>query len=129
MHEYALTTAIIEQLLEEIDFNNLETIVSVSLGFGPFSHSSTDSIEFWWEILTENTILEGSNLIFKDLAGKLFCPSCDQEFEIVNNKETHVEESLNIYACPLCSSLQTEIKSCTDITILSYECIEQESSS
>jgi hydrogenase nickel incorporation protein HypA/HybF len=124
MHEFTLTNLIVEEILQVNDLQPSSRIKKVNLGLGPFSHATFDRIKFWWEILTKDTIAEGSELIKNELPGKLFCPNCQTESIVKKSNSIEADEALKLFTCPNCQSLQTEIKSGTDITILDLEIVE-----
>ncbi len=122
MHEYTLTSNIIEEIIRALQAEDNCKVINVTLGFGPFTHGSFESIQFWWEVLSKDTIAEGSKLVYKPLDGELYCPSCD---EVIRASHEHsIDEYLQIFACPKCHSLQTEIKSGEEIIIIDVEIIQ-----
>ena len=121
MHEYAITSLIIEEILNLNEIKEVTKITKVTLGFGPFSHATFDRIQFWWEYLTEDTIFYGSELIYQEIPGELYCPNCKKNSLIKNRNSIDADDTLLLFACPYCQSLQTEIKSGTDITIINIE--------
>jgi hydrogenase nickel incorporation protein HypA/HybF len=124
MHEYALTSSIVDTITNSDEIKGAKLITKVVLGFGPFSHATPDRIQFWWEALSEDTIANGSTLIFEELEGSLYCPNCKKSSIIKNRDMIHADEGLEIFACPNCQSLQTQIESGTEIVILRIEIIE-----
>ena len=127
MHEFVLTQSIIDEVITSLQDHQNTHLISVNLGFGPFTHATFDRIEFWWNTLIVGTSLEDGKIIKTPLDGKLFCPSCDQEFIIKDRDQFQFDEYLDIFSCPQCNSYQTKILEGTDIIILNIEIIESKS--
>ena len=121
MHEYTITSNIIEEIIHALQAEGNCKVVAVTLGFGPFTHGSFDSILFWWDVLSKDTIAEGSKLHYKSLDGELFCPTCDEIIKVSQANNYPKDEYLQIFVCPKCQSLQTEIKSGEEIIIIDVE--------
>lgn len=124
MHEFVLTQSIIDEVNLSLKDHQNTRLVSINLGFGPFTHATFDRIEFWWNTLVEDSPLKGGKIIKTPLEGKLYCPSCDQEFVIKERDQYEFDEYLEIFACPQCNSYQTKILDGTDIIILNIEIVE-----
>ena len=125
MHEYTLTANIIEEIIQAVDAEGNCKVLEATLGFGPFAHGSFDSIQFWWEVLSKDTVAEGSKLVYKPLDGELYCPSCKESSIITNgNEDLPKDEYLQIFSCPKCHSLQTEIRSGDEIILIDIEVIQ-----
>ncbi|MFW9929630.1 MAG: hydrogenase maturation nickel metallochaperone HypA [Candidatus Thorarchaeota archaeon] len=117
MHELAITEAIIESIQTVLENQKVRSVKQVTLEIGPFSQVFFDQVQFWWNILIENTILEGGMLIPKDLPGKLKCLECDQISVIWEKDIKDKEIALSLFQCPLCSSLKTQIIEGMDVKI------------
>ena len=120
MHEFVLTQQLIDEVIFSLKDHSNAKVVTVNIGFGPFTHATFDRIEFWWNSLVPNTLLEGTKLVKHQLEGKLYCPSCNQEFSITELSD-HQYDDFEIFACPKCGSYQTKILEGTDIIILNIE--------
>jgi hydrogenase nickel incorporation protein HypA/HybF len=123
MHEFTLTTNIVEEVITALANEGNCKVIDVTLGFGPFTHGTFESIKFWWDILSKDTILEGSKLIFNSLPGELYCPACETIIEVRNVDKIENDGFLEIFSCPKCRSLQTEIKTGNEIIIIDVQII------
>lgn len=99
MHELSVTESILSIALEHGQRSDASRITAINLVIGQLSSIVDDSVQFYWDFVSEKTICEGSKLHFKRIPGKLQCMSCTHEFSI----------SEKLTACPICGSYQTRI--------------------
>lgn len=94
MHELPVTESVLEIALRHAEKANAARVTAVNLTIGELSSIVDDSVKFYWDIITENTICAGSNLVFKRLPAVLKCLNCGFEYKF--DGETN--------ACPSCGS-------------------------
>ena len=100
MHELTITEQIIEIATRHGEKNEAEKITDLYLVIGELSTVIDDSVQFYWDLMTENTICEGANLHFKRIPAKFRCLDCDREFRLINGELT---------PCPHCQSNRMDI--------------------
>lgn len=111
MHELSVTESILEIALSHARNANATKVTQINLVIGRLSSIVDDSVQFYWDFLTEGTICEGSKLTFKRLPAILHCLTCQKDYEI--------EEELT--PCPLCGGYQTTIKGGEEFYVDSIE--------
>jgi len=99
MHELAVTESLLNIASDYAIKNNAQRVISLNIITGKLSNIIGDSVQFYWDIISENTICEKSILIFNKIPAKFICQACDNEFEI--NSE--------LIPCPICSSMDLRI--------------------
>jgi len=99
MHELAVTESLLNTASDYAINNNAQKVISLNIVIGNLSSIIGDSVQFYWDIISENTICENSILVINKLPAKFICQSCGNEFEI--NGE--------LLPCPLCSSMDLRI--------------------
>jgi hydrogenase nickel incorporation protein HypA/HybF len=92
MHELSVTQNLLEIALRHAGRASAQRITRLNLVIGELSSIVDDSIQFYWDIVSRDTIAEGSELHFERLPGTLRCLSCDHVFPL-NGRD---------YACPAC---------------------------
>ncbi len=109
MHETDMTKALLitvkdwyESQLEPYQIDKIHLIV------GQFTCVEPASLQFAFEVQTQNTFLEGVKLIIQETPLVAFCHVC--------NKEYKPELGLR-YACPNCDSPMEEIRSGRELKI------------
>ncbi len=112
MHEYSITCSIVEILNDLIKKHNIKKLKKVNFELGPLAHLEPQSIEFYYNFLTEdNPILKNANLNFKKNKVKIECRSCGKTFQ----SKTFVSR------CIYCSGDKIRIVESDDIKIVSIE--------
>ena len=99
VHEYGITASllsIVEQKAAEAGIEKVETIrivIGVLTGFAP------ESIRFYFEPMSRDTVAEGATLEFEELPVRLRCRACGSVFEPEGRTWT----------CPDCNSSEVDI--------------------
>jgi hydrogenase nickel incorporation protein HypA/HybF len=100
MHELSITEQIANIAIKHGDKNEAEKITDLYLVIGELASVIDDSVQFYWDLITEDTICEGAKLHFKRIPARFRCKACGQEYELVEGELT---------PCPECQSSQMEI--------------------
>ena len=81
MHEYGITESILNIVLDKLEDKTLPSVKKINLTVGKYSGFSTESIEFYFDILKKDTALEKAELhfILKEII--LECPACKNRFQ------------------------------------------------
>lgn len=99
MHELPIVTDLIEILKTEAKEKKLSHIKSITLVIGELSSVIGESVQMYFDILSEGTPCEGARLIFKHRYAMLRCTSCGNEFEHIKG-----------FDCPRCGGESVLIK-------------------
>jgi len=120
LHEGSITTQIVESVLKEANHRNAKKVVQVDLALGALTFLNPEQVRFWYEILTKDTILEGSELVVEEKKGEVHCTSCGYEggFKYVDDPALHV--AMPTLQCPRCDS-SVEIVSGKDCIVKSVK--------
>ena len=100
MHELAITEQIADIAIKHGEKNSAEKITDLYLVIGELSSVIDDSVQFYWDLITKDTICEGAKLHFKRIPARFQCLDCQVEYELVNGDLT---------PCPNCNSSRMEI--------------------
>jgi len=96
MHELSVTESILSIALENAKKANASKVTSISLVIGRLSSIVDDSVQFYWDMLSQDTICAGSKLHFQRLPARIICKDCHTEYEIQEELRT----------CPSCGSFR-----------------------
>lgn len=99
MHELAVTQSILEISLRHAKEAGARRVTDINLVIGQFSSIVDDSVQFYWEIISKDTIAQGSLLHFERIPGEMTCSHCGQVFH----------PSDKTFECPSCSSSYVKI--------------------
>jgi hydrogenase nickel incorporation protein HypA/HybF len=98
MHELSVTQNILDVALRNAEEAGATRILHLHLVIGDLSSIVDDSVQFYWDFVSQDTIAEGAELHFRREPGSLGCRDCQATFEITARED---------FICPHCGSLQT----------------------
>lgn len=101
MHELSISENILDIAIRHAERVEARKIIDLYLVIGDLSSIIDDSVQFYWDIITKDTIAEESTLHFKRIKTVLECKKCKQLYQ-PNDREL---------ACPSCGSVQVNIVS------------------
>jgi hydrogenase nickel incorporation protein HypA/HybF len=101
MHELSLAHRLIEILADEMSKRGWTKVENVCLKIGQMTQILPDALRFGFSYLSEETSLEGAELIVETVSSRGRCMTCGKDFPIQNWT----------YVCPSCNR--------TDIHIIS----------
>lgn len=100
MHELTITEQIAEIAIRHGEKNAAEKITDLYLVIGELSTVIDESVQFYWDMITEDTICAGAKLHFQRIPAKFLCLECEKEYQLVDGELT---------PCPHCQSSKMEI--------------------
>lgn len=100
MHELAITRQIAEIAQRHGEENQASKITDLHLLIGDLSSVVDDSVQFYWDMVTEGTLCEGAELHFKRVPARLRCRECGEEYTLQNGE---------LQVCPACESSEVEV--------------------
>jgi hydrogenase nickel incorporation protein HypA/HybF len=101
MHELSVSENILDIAIRHAERAEATKINDLYLVIGDLSSIIDDSVQFYWDIITKDTIAEESTLHFKRIHTVLECKKCNQKYQ-PNGKDL---------ACPSCGGVQINIVS------------------
>jgi hydrogenase nickel insertion protein HypA len=112
MHEFSITSSIIDILKNTIKDRDIKKIKKVNFFVNPYGGVEPESIKFYYKFLTKDySVLKDAKLIFKKEKIRITCNKCGECFEVFK---------LNP-ACRKCASTDISILFPEDIKIKSIE--------
>ncbi|MDW8327833.1 MAG: hydrogenase maturation nickel metallochaperone HypA [Anaerolineales bacterium] len=99
MHELAVTQSVLEIALRHAAPAGAVRITDVYLVIGQLSSIVDDSVQFYWDAISENTAAQGARLHFRRVPAELRCWDC-------NHRYSPNGEDL---ACPACGGLRVQV--------------------
>jgi hydrogenase nickel incorporation protein HypA/HybF len=100
MHEFSLAEEVIRLVQNEAERNKASSVSEITIEVGNICGVEVEAFRSALELLSENSILEGTLLNIVTLAGKGKCPSCNLEFDMTQRMDT----------CPGCGCFPSEIR-------------------
>jgi hydrogenase nickel incorporation protein HypA/HybF len=100
MHELSVTESILEIALRHGEEAGATAITDLFLVIGDLATIVDESVQFYWDIVSQNTIAAGSTLHFRRVAGLLACRGCGHTFSPAEG-----------LTCPICGNIDIDILS------------------
>lgn len=103
MHEYGITTMLVEKIINEVNTNMGKRVIDVEVEIGEFTFLNFDQIEFCYETLIPDSILKGSKILLKHKEGKVRCDNCHYEGKANTlGEEEGIHFGVLTFMCPEC---------------------------
>ena len=94
MHELSVIESILEISLRHAKTANAKRITNLYLVIGQLASIVDDSVQFYWDIISKDTIANGATLHFKRLPATLACRECNHQYN----------PGKDGFSCPICKS-------------------------
>lgn len=115
MHELSIANSLIDIATEHLKQESEVQVKSITLRIGELSCVHQDALKFSFELVTENTLLEGAELKIVKVPVVVFCPSCDQ---------LQTLPSIQKFRCPTCDQPTADIREGKELEIESIEVMD-----
>jgi hydrogenase nickel incorporation protein HypA/HybF len=99
MHELSVTESILEIALRHAANAQAKKVSDLYIVAGQLSSIVDDSVQFYWDIISKDTIAEGARLHFRRIPTELHCLDCNQTYKL-NQSEL---------VCPVCNGAHVKI--------------------
>ncbi len=102
MHEVSVIANMVDAILKELEKYNVKSVDNVNILIGDLTSLGVEQLEFAYEIVTRDTILEGSKLVIEREEVRVKCHSCGYEGPAENLESDFYDHCVPILACPKC---------------------------
>jgi hydrogenase nickel incorporation protein HypA/HybF len=92
MHELPITESLLEIALRHAEKAGAQRIIRLNIVIGELSSIVDESVQFYWDIVSRDTMAEGAELHFERVDGTLRCLGCGHTFPL-NHRN---------FVCPAC---------------------------
>ena len=99
MHELSITEALLNMACQTAAQQQAKKVTALNVKIGKLSGIIDDSVQFYWEIITKETVCKDSTLNFTHIAAKFLCHECNTVFELIDD----------LIPCPACGSMDLQI--------------------
>lgn len=99
MHELAVTQSILDIACGHANKAEAKSVADIFLVIGQLSSIVDDSVQFYWDIISKDTVCENSKLHFKRIPAKLICIDCNKEYDIAGE----------LVPCPICNGINIKV--------------------
>jgi hydrogenase nickel incorporation protein HypA/HybF len=116
MHELAVTESILEIAVKYGEQAEARRVTDLYLVIGRLSSLVDDSVQFYWDVLSEGTLCAGSKLHFQRIPAEMRCLNCGKDYTLTGE----------LTPCPECDSAKVQVISGDQFFLDSIE-IEKDS--
>jgi hydrogenase nickel incorporation protein HypA/HybF len=101
MHEVSVMSGVVESVLKELEKHDVLRVEEVVLTLGELTFLGEEQLQFAYEIITRDTLLNGSKLVIEPEETELLCLSCGYQGKADKlGEEYHM--SMPSLICPKC---------------------------
>jgi len=111
MHELSITEDVLRIATQHAAAAQATRITQINLVIGDLSSIVDDSVQFYFDFLSRDTIAEGARLHFERIAPRLRCRQCGTEFPMREMDWT----------CPACSAAGGDVVAGREFYLASIE--------
>jgi len=111
MHELSVTENILNIATSHAQKADAIKVTDIHIIIGRLSSIVDDSIQFYWDMISENTICFGAQLHFERRPAEILCLNCNQKFSI----------NTELTPCPNCNSMSLTVLSGEEFWLDSIE--------
>ena len=101
MHELAVAESILNIALKHARQVEATRVTDLYLVIGRLSSIIDESIQFYWDIISEKTICQGAKLHFQRVPAQMTCLNCGKAYTIDGE----------LTPCPACGSSRVKVSS------------------
>ncbi len=120
MHELSIASSIVEAVIESAAAYPGARVKEVRLRVGALASVVEDSLQFCWELATEDSPLEGSVLVINKLPVIVHCGACGRDSEL---------DGVQSFRCAHCGELAADFLQGRELEIESIELEDPEPTS
>jgi hydrogenase nickel incorporation protein HypA/HybF len=99
MHELSITESILEIATRHGKQSSAKRVTQIYISVGRLSSIVDDSVQFYWDIMSKDTICQGAKLNFNRIPARLLCLNCGTEYTL----------DTDLSPCPQCESPRIKI--------------------
>lgn len=112
MHEYSVTQSILDIALRHARRAQARRILAINLTIGDLTGFVDESIQFYFDFLSQDTIAKGAQLRFERITARVRCYTCQAEY---------VPPDHRVWSCPECKALGGEVVAGREFAVTSIE--------
>ena len=121
VHEVSVISGIVNAVLEELEKYDVVKVSSVDLLIGDMTLLGEEQLTFAYEIVTRDTLLEGSKLNIENEPIGVVCDKCGYEGPVkMLDSGDYTAHSIPIMSCPECGG-HVKVESGQSCRVTSFE--------
>jgi hydrogenase nickel incorporation protein HypA/HybF len=113
MHEGAVMQGVVKTILAALEQTGAARVTNVQLQLGVSGHFTEEAVRQYFQLLTQDTPVEGATLTLSWLPATYQCLSCQQRFESTSSPGI----------CPHCGDIALEVSHQDECTVRSLDVV------
>lgn len=105
MHEFSVTSQIVQSVLAEAEKHKAKKVTEVHLIIGKLTFLGVEQVRFAYEALSKGTIIEGSKLVIDEQEGAVKCGNCGYEGNFKYEDDPLYHVPVPTLKCPQCGNV------------------------
>ncbi len=111
MHELSVTESVLNIALKHANQAEASRVTDIHIVIGQLSSIVDDSVQFYWDLISQNSICQGAILHFQRIPAKMNCQECNLDFDLKDQ----------LSPCPRCGSIRLRVAQGDEFYIDSIE--------
>lgn len=111
MHELSITESLLKTASDYAQKNKAKKVAVLNLVIGELSGIIDESVQFYWDMISNDSICENSTLHFDKRKAIMKCTACGNEFALDGE----------LAPCPVCTSMDLKFISGNEFLLESIE--------
>jgi hydrogenase nickel incorporation protein HypA/HybF len=111
MHELSITQSMLDLALKHAEKAGAKRITYINLVVGEISGVVDQSVQFYFDLLSKDTLAEGGKLVISKQPARFRCKACGNEFRMQDRS----------WVCPACQAMGGEVISGREFYMESIE--------
>jgi hydrogenase nickel incorporation protein HypA/HybF len=95
MHELSVTQSILDLALQHAERAGATRLTKINLTVGEIAGIVDQSVQFYFDMLSKDTLAEGAELVFTEVPARFRCKECGEEFPMQRDRT---------WLCPQCQA-------------------------
>ena len=112
MHELSIVTSVVESVIDSLAAYPGARVIEVRLRVGALAAVIEDSLQFCYEIATQDTPLAGSKLFIRSLPVVIHCLPCGEDVEL---------SGVQMFCCSRCGTPSGDLRQGRELEIEAIE--------
>ena len=116
MHELSVTESVLDIACKHAEKAQAAKVTDIYLVIGRLSSIVDDSVQFYWDVISKDTLCENAKLHFRRIQAELVCLDCSNKYEL--NQE--------LMPCPACGSARVRVLTGDEFNLESIEIVKED---
>jgi hydrogenase nickel incorporation protein HypA/HybF len=112
MHELGIMSSAMDAVLQQARTRGAHRVHRIVLRIGTLAGVEPESLRFAFDVVTRDTIAEGSELQVDAVTARAYCAACAAEFDAGSDY---------VFSCPTCGQLSGDLRSGRELDLAQIE--------